>query len=283
MAEQHQTRFYASEQYYLPADKAETARLNLQHPVVVKAFENRLSLVPLNLKSDDRVLESGAGTGIWALEFFEENRKKGIMFDMECIDISDRQFPQNYPSSIHFSLHSVTGLPAEWSARFAYAHQRFLIAAMNDTLWRKAVSELFRVLVPGGWVELVEADANDTRNDVGPSSSKLQSILVNMHKEKGVVRNLGTYLPSLLEQAGFVDVQCEVRRSPIGQSEDAGLRGDVWAEFWKGLKRGVVNAGGYNIVKSGEEYEDLVNEATIEWNTSNKAYNTYCTILGKKP
>lgn len=38
-------------------------RLNLQHRIIIRAFENQLAVAPLNLKSGDRVLESGAGSG----------------------------------------------------------------------------------------------------------------------------------------------------------------------------------------------------------------------------
>ncbi|KIK61406.1 hypothetical protein GYMLUDRAFT_42990 [Collybiopsis luxurians FD-317 M1] len=281
MVEYGQQRYYASKQYLLPADEAETARLNLQHRVVIQTFENQLSLAPLSLKSGDRILESAAGTGVWALEFLEENNEKGIILEMDCIDISDKQFARNYPSNLQFSLHSVTDLPVEWSTRFAYAHQRLLIAAMNDSLWRKAISELFRVLAPGGWVELVEIEAKDVHWDVGPSSTKVQSILTSLYGEKGVICDLGAYLPTLLKEAGFVEVQCVARNSPLGPS---GFTGTEWGKFWKGLKRNVVDAGGYGFVTSGEEYEQLVDEAVIEWNSNpDKAYNTYYTILGRKP
>ncbi|KIK52162.1 hypothetical protein GYMLUDRAFT_233586 [Collybiopsis luxurians FD-317 M1] len=281
MAEHAQQRYYASKQYLLPADGTETARLNLQHRIILQTFENQLSLAPLNLENGDRILESAAGTGIWALEFLEENKKKGIMLEMDCIDISDKQFTPNYPSNLNFSLHSVTDLPAEWSSTFLYAHQRLLIAAMNDTLWRKAISEFFRVLVPGGWVELVEIEAKDGHWDVGPSSTKVQSILSRLYGSKGVVGDLGTYLPTLLKEAGFVDVRCEERRTPVGPS---GFPGDEWGKFWKGLKRDVADGGGYGFVNSGEEYEQLVDEAVSEWNTKpGEAFNTYYTILGRKP
>ncbi|KAF5334431.1 hypothetical protein D9757_015513, partial [Collybiopsis confluens] len=72
-------RYYtASSKYPLPADSTETARLNLQHLVVTRAFENRLSLAPIELRSGHHVLESGAGSGIWALEFFAQHLNRGV-------------------------------------------------------------------------------------------------------------------------------------------------------------------------------------------------------------
>lgn len=70
----------AIREYLLPADRRETERLvcfivfprsltktvfrlNFQHRIIIRAFENQLAVAPLSLKSGDRVLESGAGSG----------------------------------------------------------------------------------------------------------------------------------------------------------------------------------------------------------------------------
>ncbi|KIK61455.1 hypothetical protein GYMLUDRAFT_43021, partial [Collybiopsis luxurians FD-317 M1] len=222
MTEDHRQRYYASEQYLLPADKTEIARLDLQHRVFTKAFENRLSLAPLKLQSGDRVLESAAGTGIWAPEFSEENSKNGIILDIEYIDISDKQFLRKPPPNIHFSLRSAIDLPAEWNETFSYVHQRLIIVALNDSLWRKAISEFFRVLLPGGWLEIVEIDTNCYRDSyVGPYTNKLQALTLSMFAEKGMLVDLAPYFPPLLKEIGFVDVQFEVRRARIGRSGES--------------------------------------------------------------
>ncbi|KIK57594.1 hypothetical protein GYMLUDRAFT_172720 [Collybiopsis luxurians FD-317 M1] len=277
------SRYYASQQYLLPADELETTRLNLQHEVLTRAFDNKLSLAPLDLQAGNMVLESAAGTGVWALEFLEQNRQNGVILDIECIDICDKQFPATYPTDIHFSLHSVADLPAEWTGTFSYTHQRLLVAAMNDSLWRKATSELFRVLLPGGWVELIEQDGTNFSFGVGPCSKRLVSLINAMYAEKGVVGDLGVYLPQLLEEIGFVDVRCEPRRLTIGQSGENGYRSGEWRNIWKGMKQPLVNAGGYGFVQTEEEYEELLEGATREWDNSNEACTTFYTILARKP
>ncbi|KIK61405.1 hypothetical protein GYMLUDRAFT_42989 [Collybiopsis luxurians FD-317 M1] len=283
MVELNQQRYYASEQYLLPADAAETTRLNAQHRIIVKAFGNKLSLAPMNLKSGDRVLESAAGTGIWALEFFEKKRQEGVNIKIECIDISDKQFPGKYPSNIHFSLHSVTDLPAEWSSRFSYAHQRLLITAMNDSLWHKTISELFRVLEPGGWVELVEIEGKDRHFDVGPHSAKLQALVLKMYAAKGCIGDLAVYLPPLLEEAGFLDVRCEARDVTIGRSGECGYRSTEFRDLWQGMKSSVLKGSGFGLVETEQEFEELLQESMHEWDNSNKATSTFYTIVARKP
>ncbi|KIK66229.1 hypothetical protein GYMLUDRAFT_157904 [Collybiopsis luxurians FD-317 M1] len=276
-------RYYASKQYLLPADEPETSRLNKQHRVIIRAFDNQLSLAPLDLQTGDRVLESGAGTGIWALEFAEHNQKHGTVLDIECVDISDKQFRQSHPPNIHFSVHSVISLPAEWSGTFAYAHQRFLIAAMDDSRWRQAVRELFRVLSSGGWVELVEPEEKDLNFAVGPYSNKLESLVLAMYMEEGIVGDLGIYLPPILEEAGFVDVRCETRHASIGRSGGNGYSSEEYRDAWKGMQQPALDSGGYGVVRTGEEFEELLEGSTREWNNSNEARCTFYTILARKP
>ncbi|KAF5386360.1 hypothetical protein D9757_006664 [Collybiopsis confluens] len=284
MSQQRQDsqRYYASEQYLLPADTVETARLNTQHQVFVRAFGGGLSLIPMtNFKTGDRVLESAAGTGIWALEFYQKHKENGIILDIECIDISDRQFQRlGCPLDIHFSLHSVTDLPAEWTDTFAYIHQRLLSIAMNETLWQRAISELFRTLSSGGWVELVELDLKNGKVDVGPYSSKIRSLTFAIFAAKGIVVDLQGYLPLLLKQVGFVDIQCETRVLPVGRSPDIGYPSEELGGVCRGMMGPILDHG---LIETKEEYENIVRESVREWNESNKASIVGFTIIARKP
>ncbi|KAJ3869612.1 hypothetical protein EV359DRAFT_59716 [Lentinula novae-zelandiae] len=295
MGEQLSQRYYALTQYLLPADDVETRRLNAQHNIITNAFGGKLSVAPTNLATGDRVLESAAGSGIWALEFFETNRADGITLDIECIDISSEQFPTTHPLEIKFSVNSVVNLPnPEWTERFSFAHQRLLVAAMNNSLWHLAVAELFRVVKPGAWVELVEIEAQGFGSwSVGPHSTKLAFLINTMYDKRGVIGDLSVYLPLILKEAGFVDIKCEARHAPIGGEADAaaphkftqvkGFDSEMWRELWKGMKVPVIEAGGYGIVKTVEEYDSLVQGSAAEWKTSNEAYTTFYAILARKP
>ncbi|KAJ3921429.1 hypothetical protein F5877DRAFT_64922 [Lentinula edodes] len=283
-------RYYSSVQYLLPADREETARLNAQHLIIVKAFENRLSLAPLNLVAGDKVLESAAGSGIWALEFSAENHANGINVDIECIDLSSKQFPPTgtYPSNINFSVHSIISLPLSWTNTFAYAHQRLIVLALNDSLWRQAIAELYRVLQPGGYLELVEFETKRFHCGVGPSSNKLCSLVDELFAEKGIIQDVSTYLCPLLEEIGFVNVRCEVRDVPIGRRQcvvqsGAGYTGEQWGEGWMGVKVPVVKGGGYGVINTEEEFDVLVRDSVREWNESKGLFTSFYAILANKP
>ncbi|KAJ4469774.1 hypothetical protein C8J55DRAFT_564422 [Lentinula edodes] len=284
MAEQDQARYYASRQYLLPADQAETKRLNEQHLIVVKAFENRLSLAPLTLHTGDKVLESAAGSGIWALNFARENSANGIEVEIECIDISFKQFPNTFSPHLHFSVHSVVNLPREWSNMFSYVHQRLVIFAMNDSLWRSAINELLRVLQPGGWIELVEFETKRFHWGIGPSSDKLYSLTDKLYAEKGIIKNVSDYLCTLLTEVGFVNVHCETREVPVGgfaKQVRNGYTGEHCGEVCMVMKELLVEGGDSGGV-TAEEFDGLVQGAVREWNDSTEVYVKYYMIFAQK-
>ncbi|KAJ3751705.1 hypothetical protein EV360DRAFT_56484, partial [Lentinula raphanica] len=264
-------------------------RLNAQHKTITALFESMLSAAPTNLTSGDRVLESAAGTlistGIWALEFFEKNRADGIILDIECIDISSAQFPTTHPPQLHFSVNSVADLHnPEWSNTFADAHQRLLTFAMNDSLWHSAVSELFRVIKPGGWAELVEIDVDLSGWSVGPNSTKFIALSDAAFGAKGVVKDLSVYLPRIMKEAGFVDVKCKPRRILMGEKlENTYSFSEMWRQECMGMKGRAVESDGFGILTTVKEYQALVEASVREWRDSKEAYVTFHTILAQKP
>jgi len=258
----------------------------VQHRVLTKAFENRLVLSPLVFKTGDNVLESAAGTGIWALEFFAKNFNDNVILNVECIDITDKQFPRDLdlPANIHFSINSILDLPPHWSNTFVYAHQRLLICAMNKTGWPLAISELFRALKPGGWLELVEFKANNLEFDVGPNTAKLHALLDRLYAETGIIGDLDVYLPRLLEKTGFLEIHCESRSIPIRRSAaDEVDYSQRFYELYMGMKGPALMGHGYGVIKTSKEYDTLLEGCLEEWRDSQDARATYFTIIARKP
>ncbi|KAJ4487689.1 hypothetical protein J3R30DRAFT_3400392 [Lentinula aciculospora] len=215
MNELSSRRYYASTQYLLPADEAETQRLNRQHLVIVEAFENRLYLAPIKLKTGDYVLESAAGSGN--------------------------------------------------TDTFSYIHQRLSVFAMNDSLWCSAIAELFRVVQPGGWIELLEAEASqDSEWSIGPHSRQLQCVTRR-------VSIGGESTPSVEENKGE------------GNMKRKGYSSEEWWDLWMGVKDPVVDGGGYGFVKTREEYQTLLDAAFLEWKNSTEANFTLHVFLARKP
>jgi hypothetical protein len=65
--------------YPLPNDPDEQERLDLQHHLFLLTFDQKLLLCPVDLWRVQRTLDLGAGTGIWAIEFAEDNPQSEVL------------------------------------------------------------------------------------------------------------------------------------------------------------------------------------------------------------
>lgn len=74
------------------------------------------------------------------------------------LDMAD-MFPTAIrPENVKFDLHNiVNGLPYPDNT-FDYVNMRLLIVSLKTTEWPMVIAEIFRVLKPGGLVQLVESD-----------------------------------------------------------------------------------------------------------------------------
>ncbi|KIK61454.1 hypothetical protein GYMLUDRAFT_43020 [Collybiopsis luxurians FD-317 M1] len=68
------------------------------------------------------------------IRVFRRKQEEWVIPEIDCVDISDKQFPKNYPPNIRLNLRSATALPAEWKSRFSYAHQRLLVSAVDHSV-----------------------------------------------------------------------------------------------------------------------------------------------------
>ena len=73
--------------YLLPNDEEEKDRLDLQHCLFRETHDQKLLLCPVDLSGVHRVLDLGTGTGIWALDFADENSNAEVL----GIDLSPTQ------------------------------------------------------------------------------------------------------------------------------------------------------------------------------------------------
>ncbi|RFN47648.1 hypothetical protein FIE12Z_8105 [Fusarium flagelliforme] len=64
--------YHRDETYYLPSDEHESERLDLQNHQLLLTFGGKKCFAP-NAETAKRVLDVGTGTGIWAVEFADEN------------------------------------------------------------------------------------------------------------------------------------------------------------------------------------------------------------------
>ncbi|KAJ6502246.1 S-adenosyl-L-methionine-dependent methyltransferase [Mycena sanguinolenta] len=256
---------YPGSKYMLPHDDLERQRLLLQHEALKSLFENRLVLAPVSLDENDRVLEIGAGPGFWLMDLAASVDSSVPMIG---VDIEPRLFPASAPKNIEFRVESVTNLPSEWNDTFSFIHQRLLIWALQVPQWPQAIQEIFRVLRPGGWVQLAEsAPWREGEYADKPYTAKMIAIYRSVAKARNLHADCTDDIPKMLEEAGFVDIQSESQIQVIGKW--GGETGEAFArnhsEAVRGMMTPVLEAGGFGHVTSEAEYEELIGGVEKEW------------------
>ncbi|KAF7322506.1 hypothetical protein HMN09_00029100 [Mycena chlorophos] len=263
-------------QYVLPADDPERLRLNKQHGMIKHSFGGKILFAPVSLTKDDKVLESGTGSGAWLLDLASLSDSA---VEMTGVDIESRIFPNEPPSNLTFQVGSVLELPADWSNKFTLVHQRLLMAALQVPQWPQALGEIHRVLKSGGYVQI--AEATQWAYPPWPKMEKLLSMTRILMKHRNIYLNVANDMPDLLKNAGFVDIQRETRITKIGKGVEGEhtklLKGNILGVY-RGLKTPILKAGGFGVVSSEEEYDTLLSDIEAEWDdmpVSEQAFNIF--------
>ncbi|KAJ7660535.1 S-adenosyl-L-methionine-dependent methyltransferase [Mycena rosella] len=288
VARQHQV--YPGSPYALPADDVEKDRLAFQHQLLKTVFDNRILLAPVNLDGNDKVLDVGTGPGAWLLDMAG---CADPSVSMVGIDIESGLFPTSYPPNIEFRVESVLDLPSEWSTTFSLVHQRFFVVALQTTKWPVALREIFRVLRPGGWVQLCEAGKGSKAE--GPAGNwpwmeKLGVIYHAYMTSRSLLIDPAQHIPALLEDAGFVDICKESQLQPVGKwGGELGVKNRICTvAVLRAIKTPVLNAGGYGYISSEEEFDALADGLERELDEAPTAENpggqmNYVIFWARKP
>jgi hypothetical protein len=217
----------------------------------------------------------------WLLDLAEQVPPTVLLYG---IDIGSRLFPSDPASNIHLSVNSVTNLLASWSSTFTLVHQRFLIMGLTLPDWQAAFNELYRILVPGGWINLLEPqlDVSQFSWNPGPATTKMFMLMRAVMLANGFVPDLPRSLPALLKEAGFVNIHTEERGTSLYGEGGAGMR-DNCHRGLLALKTPVLDAGGMGFVKSEEEFHSLSNATRKEWSETPEAVVQIFTFYAQKP
>jgi ubiquinone/menaquinone biosynthesis C-methylase UbiE len=87
--------------------------------------------------------------------------------------------------------------------------------------WSHVLSEMLRVLKPGGTIELIEVDS--CHHHPGPVQKAFDEFSVSQCEENGLIFDLSQTMQQQIESSGYVDIDHNSIDIPVGEwPQDAG-------------------------------------------------------------
>ncbi|KAI0143692.1 S-adenosyl-L-methionine-dependent methyltransferase [Xylariaceae sp. FL1272] len=195
-----------SRDYILENDN-EAKRLSDQHACIKHAMGDKLIIAPVDLtRANLRVLDTGTSDGTWLIDFRSQLPSPETA-TLVGTDISSARFPlaSKIPENISFQIQDMfQPWPEELHNRFDFVHQRLLLAG-SGTKGSEVVAELFKVVAPGGWVQLIESTRNVGADD-GPAMHQFLALLQEMFAFMGTDTAFPDKMEGWARDAGFTNV-----------------------------------------------------------------------------
>ncbi|KAL2153140.1 hypothetical protein VTH82DRAFT_4295 [Thermothelomyces myriococcoides] len=214
--------------YFAPVDDDEIDRLQYMHGIFNMMFDNRLIFPPI--PRPRRILDCGSGSGAWAMEVAEqypECENAGFL-DKEFedadsasvigIDIYPYPVPEDIPPNLEFQVDDLNSPSTFPSNYFDLVHSRMMAGGIHANRWMNYLSDILRVLRPGGWCQMVEIYFN-AQSDNGTLTSNhalqiwSQSYMQSIQPLKDPRAPLR--LQNWMVQAGFVEVESRMLTLPL--------------------------------------------------------------------
>lgn len=118
--------------------------------------------------------------------------------------------------------------------------------------------------------------------EYGPSFKRMMTILREILHSAHKLPDIVYHLPGWLEQAGFTNVQTEVRRVAMSGEEGRPMR-EGNCSVYLAMKAQALKLGGFGLIQSEEEYDGAVQAYGDEVTVTDNAAQLYYHIFAQKP
>ncbi|CAO3682951.1 unnamed protein product [Rhizopus stolonifer] len=253
----------------------DTVPINLSEPIT-PPVDNPIT-PELRQDTVARVLDIICGTGTWTMEMacsYPDSQFYGIGYDAI------------YPTSIkppnaYFSTSDIlgsTGFPFQ-DEHFDYIHMRFVWGYFSESDVKFVMSEINRVLKPGGYFEM--RDCDPVMKNTGPIGTQLYEDLdKHIHKHHNIDSTWIQQMPSFFDlQAGLTDIHHQT--IPITFEESGPISKCVNNFLSDGIKS-YKPLFTKSCDVSPEECDVLI-QNTIEEALQRRSYFNFYICWGRKP
>lgn len=201
-----------SNTYLVPVDEIENERLQIAHFMFSVVFENRL--VFPEIRPTGNVLDCGTGTANWALAValkYPQSQVYGI-------DISTEMMPELYPGNLRLEQGNLNEGLAYRDNSFELVHSRLVAGGIDRCRWPRYLREIYRVLAPGGWCQMVEicfkARSEEGQLTEEHALSHWSRNYMEAMEDAGKNPRAGSKLKEWMDAAGFSRTEMEVIKLP---------------------------------------------------------------------
>jgi ubiquinone/menaquinone biosynthesis C-methylase UbiE len=197
--------------------KDELTRLALQDHLFTRGMGGVLA-EQKHPETFSRVLDVACGSGDWLIEVAHTypmiSQLIGVDLNYQCVEYARAQArEQHLDNRVEFQVMDALRMlefPNKW---FDLVNQRLGLSFLRKWDWGKLLQEYKRVCKPGGIVRITESDL--TMGMVGPANRRfselfLQTLTRAGHFFTAESNGVTKFLPALLEQHGFRDVQKQI-------------------------------------------------------------------------
>jgi SAM-dependent methyltransferase len=219
---------------------------------VLRMLTDGNHLANLSRSSVSKVLDVGTGSGLWVLEMAAEYPTMSFT----GMDVNTFQPHMIKPQNVQFVQANVLERTPFRERSFDYIHVRMMAGSVTMRQWPLALTELRRLLSPGGIIELM-----DFTGDIDNAGRMHHGFWGPNLMELGTKLNLDFTVWSefepLLADAGFLDVQHAHVLLPMGPwAGEVGVTAQTCCmNMLQAYRSGMIGLG---IVKNDGEFDKAI-------------------------